>query len=193
MVKNFCGTAVKIQSSLFRFSFLLFHLQMRGTSIIELIIYGAILAFLSVFSIDTLLLISSSFVEMRLERQVNANAELVMNRLMREIRFGKSVYGSSTLGIHPSRLSFVTFVSSTDNTEVNGDFRVSGMNLLFQKGSGSALQLNTHDVGITNFVLRQITATTSTAVKIELEFEASTTKKIVREKFYGTAILRGSY
>lgn len=165
----------------------------RGTSIIELIVYGAILALISVFVVNTFLVVSSAFSQVRLRRQVNANAELIMSRLIREIRFGKSVYASSTFGVHPSRLSFVTFASPTDDTEISGDFRIIGMNALFQKGSGSALRLNTHDVGIINFVLTQIATTTSAAVRIELELEASSTKKIVREKFYGTAVLRGSY
>lgn len=166
---------------------------MRGTSIIELIIYGAILAFLSVFAINTFLVISSAFGEVRLRRQINANAELIMNRLMREIRFGKSVYASSTLGVSPSRLSFVTFASPMDDTEVNGDIRISGMNLLLQKGNSGDVQMNTDDVGVTNFVLRQIATTTSLAVKIELALEASTTKRTITETFYGTAVMRGSY
>ncbi|MDO8600359.1 MAG: hypothetical protein Q7R73_01915 [bacterium] len=166
---------------------------MRGTSIIELIIYGAILALLSVFAINTFLLISSAFGEVRLTRQVNASAELIMGRMIREIRFGKSVYASSVFGVHPSRLSFVTFTSPSDDTEVDGDIQVSGMNLLFQKGSAGAIQLNTDDVGVTNFVLREITSANSVAVKIELELQASTTKRAVTKKFYGTAVMRGSY
>jgi Tfp pilus assembly protein PilW len=166
---------------------------MRGTSIIELIVYGAILAFLSVFAINTFLVISSALAEARLRRQVNANAELIMERLMREIRFGKSTDVASVFGAHPSRLVFTTFASPTDDTEVAADFYVTGTGIFFQKGGFSALKLNTDDVGVTNFVLRQITASVSTAVKIELEIEASTTKKIVREKFYGTAVMRGSY
>lgn len=166
---------------------------MRGTSIIELIIYGAILAFLSVFAINAFLAISSAFAEVRLRRQMNANAELIMGRLMREIRFGKSVYASSTFGVHPSRLSFVTYVSPADDAEINADIRISGMNLLLQKGSGGDVQLNTDDVGVANFILRQIATTTSAAVKIELELKASSTRQTVTEKFYGTAVMRGSY
>lgn len=169
------------------------YVSKRGTSIIELVIYGAILALLSVFSVNTFLVISSALTEVRLRRQVNASAELVMSRLMREIRFGKSIYASSTFGVHPSHLSFVTFVDPTNDAEVNGDVRMSGMNLLLQKGNGGDVQLNTNDVGVTNFVLYQIATTTSVAVKIELTLEASTTKKTLNEKFYGTAVLRGSY
>lgn len=165
----------------------------RGTSIIELIIYGAILAFLSVFAMNAFLVISSALAEVRLRRQVNANAELIMERLLREIRFGKSTEASSVFGAHPSRLSFITFAGPADDTEISGDFRVSEMNLLLQKGSGNALQLNTDDVGITNFVLRQVAAGNAAAIKIELTLEASTTRKIVNKKFYGTAVMRGSY
>lgn len=166
---------------------------MKGASIIELIIYGAILAFLSVFAINSFLVISSALAEVRLRRQINANAELIMSRLLREIRFGKSIEATSVFGAHPSRLLFITFAGPTDDTEISGDFRVLGMNLLLQKGSGGALQLNTDDVGVTNFVLRQIAAPNAAAVKIELALEASTTRKTVNEKFYGTAVMRGSY
>lgn len=165
----------------------------KGTTIIELIIYGAILAFLSVFAVNTFLVISSAFAEVRLRRQVNANAELIMNRLMREIRFGKLVYASSTLGVSPSRLSFITFTSPADDTEVIGDFRALGTNLLLQKGGENAVQLNTNDVGVVNFVLHHIASPGSVAVKIELTLEASTTRNAVSKKFYGTAVMRGSY
>lgn len=167
--------------------------DMKGTSIIELIIYGAILAFLSVFAINGFLVISSALTEVRLRQRVNADAELVMGRLMREIRFGKSVYASSIFGAHPSRLSFVTFASPDDDAEVNGDISVSGTNLLFQKGVNTALRMNTSNVSVVNFILRHIATTTSVAIKIELTLEASTTGKTVRENFYGTAVMRGSY
>lgn len=165
----------------------------KGVSIAELIVYAAILTVVSVFVINSLLISSTVISKIRLGRKVNTNADVIMQKLVREIRLAQDLNASSTFGINPSDLSLNTFISATNTTSVNLDFYTNENKLFSKKGGAEPIQLNSDDVFISSFVLREVNASSSKAVKLELTLEASTTRHSLSKNFYGTAILRGSY
>lgn len=166
---------------------------MRGTSIIELIIYGAILAFISLFAVNTLLVATAVFSQARTARLINSNAEGIMERVIREIRFAKNVNGASVLGTSPSDVMLDTFSSPTDDTSASVEFSITNNNLLFKTRAGNTVQLNTSGVNISAFTAEKLTNATTTGIKFQLTLQASSTKMSIQKTFYGTAILRGSY
>ncbi len=168
---------------------------MRGTSIIELLIYGAILAFVSLFAINTLLVVTAAFSQARTGRLINSNAEGIMERVIREIRFAKNVNNASVLGTNPSDVILDTFSSPTDDTAASVEFSINNKNLLFKTRTGNTVPLNTSGVTISLFTAEKITSASAstTGIKFQLTMQASSTKTSIQKTFYGTAILRGSY
>lgn len=165
----------------------------KGTTLIELIIYGAILAFISLFTINTLIIVTAAFSQARTERLINTNAEGIMERLMRETRFAQSVDAASVLGTNPSDLILKTFVSPTDDTPASIEFFVSNNNVMLKTRAGNLVALNTSGVSVPIFTAGKITNASTTAIKFQLTLQASSTKTTIQKNFYGTAILRGSY
>lgn len=167
----------------------------KGTSIIELLIYGAILAFISLFAVNTLLTVTAAFSQARTERLINTNAQNILGRLIREIRFAQTVDNASVFDANPSDLMLKTFMSSTDDTPASVEFSVNNKNLLMKTRSANIIQLNTGNVTIQLFTAQKITnaSASTTGIKFQITIQASSTKINIQKNFYGTAILRGSY
>lgn len=163
----------------------------RGFSLIEVIVYIAILAVLSTFAVNTLLLIHSSLAEIRVTRALNASAAVAVERMIRVIRDGRSVnIGASTFGSSPGVLA----LTGSESPALTHRFSVSGKALLLESGSNPAVRLTPSGVLVENLVFRLVTAsTTSQAIKVELTLAASTGKATTTQNFYGTAVLRNSY
>ncbi|OHA06753.1 MAG: hypothetical protein A2934_01110 [Candidatus Sungbacteria bacterium RIFCSPLOWO2_01_FULL_47_10] len=165
----------------------------KGTGIIEIIIYAAILVVVSVFVINSLLITNTVISKIRLERRISTNADVIMQKLIREIRLAEEINASSTFDVNPSDVSLNTFLSASNTTPVVLDFYTNENNLYVKKGGESAIVLNSNNVLVPSFMLRDINASSSRAIKIELTLQASTTRHSVTANFYGMAILRGSY
>ncbi len=84
---------------------------MKGYTLVEAIIYIAILAILSIVFISLLFTMTQSYTKFRLERDLASSASLGLERLARETRQAKSIDLASTLGSHPGRL----FLKTTDS------------------------------------------------------------------------------
>ncbi|MBU6414706.1 hypothetical protein KGQ34_00475 [Patescibacteria group bacterium] len=166
---------------------------MKGTSIIELIIYGAILAFISLFAVHTLLTVTAAFSQARTERLINENGNSIMERLMREIRFAQAVDDASVLGANPSDLILKTFASPTDDTPASIEFSSANKNLLFKTRAGNTIQLNADSIAVPVFTATKLINGSTVGIKFQLALQASSTKINIQKIFYGTAILRGSY
>lgn len=177
-------TGVKCSPSIVR-------LSAFGFTLIEILVYIAILAVLSVAAVNMLLLVSSSLAEIRVTRSINAAAASSLERIIRQIRDADAVnVGSSTLGSSPGVLS----LSGSESPVLIHRFSVSGGTLFFQSGSNTPIGLTASGLTVTNLVFRLITtSTTSQAVKVELTLAASTGKATTTQNFYGTAVLRNSY
>lgn len=163
----------------------------RGFTLVEILVYIAILAILSVAVVNTLLLVSASLAEIRVTRTLNATAALAMERMIRQIRDAKSVnIGASTFDLSPGVLSF----TGSESPALTHRLALAGSTLELESGSNPAVALTPPGVLVTNLVFRLITAsTTSQAVKVELSLAASTGRATTTQNFYGTAVLRNSY
>src|SRR3970040_314989 len=82
-----------------------------GYTMVELVIYAALLAVLSVLVIQALLSLTRTFSEIKASAALRAGAQVGMERMLKEIRFASSVdYAGSALGSSPGRLA----LNSTD-------------------------------------------------------------------------------
>ena len=162
----------------------------RGYTLLEIVVYIAIFVFISVSTVQTLILINHSLNQVRAVRALNAAAGIAMERMVRTIRDAASVdTGSSVFGSSPGTLVFI----GSESPGIIYTVSVSGGGLKLNSG-GTDLILTPPGVIVTNLVFRNIVAsTTSQAVKIEMTIAASSGGATTTENLYDTVILRNSY
>jgi len=152
----------------------------KGFTLIETIIYTAIIAVIFILVVNSLSIVIKAFNQGRVAIKINNSAEVAMERMTREIRFAYDIDGSSTL----------------DHLVLNTDVEFyldSGKIMIIDRGA-SAVALTSDDLTVTNLVFRQINSSSiSKAVKIEMAIQGSSGNYQKTENFYNTAILRGSY
>ncbi len=87
----------------------------RGFSAIEMVIYVAILGMVSIFVVNTILIIIKSFNGFRASSDLNTNGEIAMERMVREIRLADDVDSAiSVFDINPGHLILNTIDPNTE-------------------------------------------------------------------------------
>lgn len=160
----------------------------------EVVVYVALLAVLSVLVMNALFSMTSVFVKAKTLRRLTLDGETAIERITREARLASAVDdAASALATNFSRLSLDTVRSSTDPTPANKDFYVSQGRVLFQQDGGAPDFLTSPVASTTALRMTKITTARSEAVKIELTLEAGSGANQIIRSFYNTVILRGSY
>lgn len=172
----------------------------KGFTLVEMIIYVAFFAVLSVLSINATILVMKSFYTLRINQSISQSATTALERMSREIR---NAYDIDTLNTTPlTSPGRLTLMTKTDaGALTTAEFYVTAGNQINMKVGGvDKGSLMTKTVTATNLVFRLITTTNasttiSKAVKIEMTLRDSRdtrsgfTKTV---KFYDTIVLRGS-
>ena len=172
----------------------------KGFSIIEIIIYLAIFAFVSIFVVNSLIVSMSSFSSTHTNHLLMESGLSSMDRISREIRQASSVdIGNSSLGVNPGILQLnttdgagkviaVKIKKETDlSLNIYKSVYTSPINLVLV---GNLLNSS---IVIDNLIFRRIDTVAGEGVKIEMTLRDSKSKNNKTEKFYDTVILRGSY
>jgi len=162
-----------------------------GYSLIEMVVYIAVFAVLSVVIVNGLLTITSSFLKIRTERAINNTALLAIDNIVRESRLANSVdILNSTFDATPGRLTLNTTINDLPGTV---EFYIDNGQLKVRENSIDAGILTPPSIVLDNIVFRLITNGSAQAVKIEITMHDSRDKAYVQKTFYNTALLRGSY
>ncbi|MEK7568939.1 MAG: hypothetical protein AAB497_02400 [Patescibacteria group bacterium] len=163
-----------------------------GFTLVEMIIYIAFFAILSVLAVNATIMVMKSFYTLRLNQSVNQSATVALERLSREIRNAYDVdTANSTLGSSPGRLTLKTKDAVGANTTM--EFYMDGASQLrLKEGGVDKGALVTKSVTLTNLVFRSISMTNSKAVKVEMTLHDSRATTTQAVKFYDTIVLRGS-
>lgn len=168
----------------------------KGFSLIEMLIYIGIFSLVFVFVLDMVFAASKSYDNFKIMKDLRMNAENLLERIGREIRFANNIdlinsvfsanYGKIYLNTtdetgSPKTLEFFVQSSSTPH-------------LAMRENGAQVKYLNSSSTEITSLVFREIqTATTSRSIRIELGVKAKKGKFEKTENFYTTAILKNSY
>ena len=163
----------------------------HGFTLVEMIIYIAFFAVLSVLAITSTIIVMRSFYSIRLTQNINQSATVGLERMSREIRNAYDIdTAQSTFGVSPGRLTLRTKDAGGVNTTI--EFYVSGSQLFIKEGAVDMGSLMTKNAVLTNLVFRQIANPNSRAVKIEMTIRD--TRGVLQKdaNFYDTIILRGS-
>ncbi len=163
----------------------------RGFTLVEMVVYVAFFAVLSILAVNSTLIVMKSFYALRLTQSINQSATVALERMSREIRNAYDIDTvQSTFGVNSGRLTLRTKDSLGANTTM--EFYVSGSQLFLIEGGVYKGSLMTKNAILTNLVFRQIANPNSRAVKIEMSIRE--TRGILQKdvNFYNTIILRGS-
>lgn len=164
----------------------------KGYSIVEMLVYLAIFTAVSIFIINSMIVVLGSFATTRTNRDLLESGSIAMERISREIRQSKSVdIVNSTLGSSPGVLQ----LNSTDSAgnAMTVKFVISSGALNLYENGTSIGNLLGQNVSVSSLIFRRIATTNGEAVKIELTLQDVYSKNNQSQNFYNTIILRGEY
>ena len=160
-------------------------LNIFGFTLVEILVYLAILSLLFVSVVGGVLAMSRTFNNYKLSKHINSSASLAMERMTREIRNTSSIGVSSVFNSDPGHLVL-------DEVE----FFASSTALVVKKNGEDAVSLMSDNLELVSLVFREVATSTnlhSVAVKIELEIRGKSGNYEKIKKFYDTIVLRKSY
>jgi hypothetical protein len=163
-----------------------------GFSLVEMLLYVAILAVTSIIIVNTLILLMTSFASVKISKTLGISASTGLERIVREVRNSESIdFAESTLNSNPGVLKLN--VEGADGVPYTALFYIENGVLKVKKNSGPGQALTLLNATPVSLVFRRITTLQGEAVRVELTLSA-TERNITRtENFYASAILRGSY
>jgi type II secretory pathway pseudopilin PulG len=156
-------------------------------SIIELLVYAAVLSILTVAVIVSLLSLRTVFEDVRADRVVTDAATSALDRIARDIRDADSV---NTL---LSTLSATSSVLVLENGATTTTFYVQNGALTLEVEGASKGALTPNEVTVTNFAAVRYDGVGSDAVRVTLDLAVTGRYASTTERFTTAAVLRGSY
>ncbi|MBU1091495.1 type II secretion system GspH family protein [Patescibacteria group bacterium] len=160
-------------------------LNIFGFTLVEILVYLAILSLLFVSVVGGILAMSRTFNNYKLSKHINSSASLAMERMTREIRGASLIDVASVFGSHPGHLIL-------DGVE----FFASSTVLVIKRAGEDAMPLTSSDLELSGLIFREVATSTnlhSVAVKIELEIKGKSGNYEKVKKFYNTVVLRRGY
>ena len=165
----------------------------KGISLLEALIYVAIVTLLTVVVVNTAVVMTTVSAKARLKRNVLSEGGLSVERITREIRLADSVdISGSTLGVHPGVLRLNTIVGFDDETPTTREFYLEDGTLMIKEGTSTAVPL-TSAVRVSRLVFYRTVASTSEAASVVLTAEDTFRGLLESHTFYSTSVLRRSY
>lgn len=138
----------------------------RGFTLIELIIYVALISIFSLVFVNFVFDVISTAEKARVRQELQQNARFALDRMLQEIRSAQSINtGSSTFGTSPGVLSVSTATPGTNPTI----FDVSGGVLRVKLGAASAVPITDSKYVVTNLVFDDLSVSNKTVnVRVSL-------------------------
>ena len=168
-------------------------MKQSGVTMIEMILFLAIFAILTVFMINSVFAMISAYGHSKNISRITLDGTVALERIIREIRLADSIdTGVSVLGVDPSHLVLNTTVSGIDETPIAREFYISDDRVALEE-DGIIDFLNSDKVTVTRFIATRIDSGRSEAVRVELDLEIQDGNETYSQSFFNSAILRGSY
>lgn len=165
----------------------------QGFTLVETLIYVSLFAVLSVFLINSLLIMMSSYTTVRANNDILDAAHNSYERLSREIRSAQSIDNIvSVFGVNPGILKLNTTDSSGSSITEQFNLNSGTGNLEFTNNGTLVGDLNGGHVEITSLIFRKITTAVGSAVKIEMTIQSGRMPSLSMD-FTDTIVLRGDY
>lgn len=159
-----------------------------GYSLIEMIIYVAVLSVVSLLIINTVLSFNKSYQNVLVLRRLDHSAIDAMERITREIRLSRQIDGAnSSFGSNPSVLSLVSRIEGGTKTT---KFYLDNGTIKIDLDGNYFGPLTTSQVSVTSLIFNSINTDISSAVKIDLEITTSLGEINKTKKYHSTVVLK---
>lgn len=164
--------------------------RIKGFTLVEMIVYAAVLGIIAVLSINSMLAMTRAFTDLRVSRDLNSSATALFERLTRDVRGAYDIDAAqSTLGVHPGRLMLKG--SSGVNTTI--EYYVTGNRVNIREGGVDQGSIMTAGTTVSSFIVRELVNTNTKAIKVEATISATRGNITKTRNFYTTVVLRGTY
>lgn len=161
----------------------------KGIFLLESLIYISILAFMLVFVLNTIFLMSKSFALNKLSSDINSSAMTALDIMTYEIKRSIDVsVENSILSSHPSKLVLNT-------TDINGllttvEFYIENNVLKMKEGGVEVGSIILNYLEVDNFVVDLINTTNSGGLRVSLTIKGSQGIHFRSETFYTASAIR---
>ena len=161
---------------------------LTGYSLVEMIIYVAILSVISLLAINTILSFGPSYHSLLAYRLAENSGILSMERMSREIRAATSVDTiNSTLGSSPGVLTIVATANSISTTT---KFYIQNNILKVDVNGSYSGPLSLSNTSVSNLVFTLLLNTKTTAVKIDMTLQATSSPVTKTKTYHSTIVLK---
>lgn len=166
-----------------------FRKNQNGFSLIEMLIYVAVLVFMLLVIIQVVISVAGSDRVIKAMRNVESSATLVLERISREARLADNIdVLASTLGSHPGHL-VLTKIDGGGNLRTVEFYLSNGRVMLMEDGVETGA-LTSGDAYVNNLVFRRFASSTIEGVRTEINVTSGTTTSFKSETFYSSVLLR---
>ncbi|MFA6273331.1 MAG: hypothetical protein WC673_02485 [Candidatus Paceibacterota bacterium] len=163
----------------------------KGAGLLELLIYIAVLALILVTLINMLLAIGKTYGRLKSSRAIEAVGEVALEQMTREIRKASTVNDNSILDTSPGKLILDT--TDADGNPATMEFSLIGEAIYQRFNDGVFNPLSASSTVITSLIFRSLANGRTAMARVEITTESGEGVAFRSEKFYTTAVLRGSY
>lgn len=162
----------------------------RGQSLLEVIIYSAILALIVSLSVASIISSWRGFQKARIDGQIAKNGESVLEKITRDIRLAENVGAASGFGASPGVLELILGATSTK-------YYLSGQILQRKEGGDNPENITSGDSRAKSIIFWNEFVSSSDIfsriIKVEFTLESGEGALLKQRKFFGSAVLRGAY
>lgn len=163
-----------------------------GYTIIELLVYIAVLAFMMMIIVSSLIGISQVYRQVRIVEVLNSNANTAVETIAREIRTAISVdTGASTLDSASGVLKLNSRTLAGDTKTVT--FSLSSGRVEMSENAVSLGPITSVNATVSELYFEHIDTGVSEAVKYYATVNVGSGDYARSETFYNTIVLKGSY
>lgn len=166
----------------------------RGITLIETVVYVAILAVIVVGAVRLLLASSFNVAGVRAERKIIADGKFALELLTRETRLSSDVIsGGSAFGVNPGTLQLRSLASPGSSAEATKTFTLSGGRITRQAEGGGIEYLTGAETRVTHLIFWQSSNANSKLISVKLTLESGEGRAKEEATLYGSAVLRRGY
>lgn len=161
----------------------------EGFTLIEVLVYMSFLAVIVAVIISSLMVVAEVQERVIAGKTLDRSANIALERFLREVRESESVNFDESVFNDPDGILVV------NKTEGLGEVRfyIGTDDAFFLDKEGDSLRLTHKKVSVESFLLKEVNAGESEAVRVEMVLSHPYSDGLIEQAFYSTAILRGSY
>ncbi len=165
----------------------------KGFTVVEIIAYFSILAIVSTLVITSIINLFKNYNIVKINQEIEYNAISILDKLTRDVRDANKInIQNSSFSVAQGSVSLD--ISSSTNSLItnNVKFYLENNKIKYMQDSVYFGNLSTNSVTVSSFKIFYINASSSEAIKVELDLSANANPGInpIYKKFYTTIQLR---